>query len=40
VRITGFEEWTFGDNGLVAVSRGSYDQDEYDRQLEHGASDT
>ncbi len=40
VRITGFEEWTFGDEGLVAVSRGSYDQDEYDRQLEHGASDT
>ena len=36
VRITGFEEWTFGDGGLVAVSRGSYDQDEYDRQL--GAS--
>lgn len=40
VRITGFEEWTFGDDGLVAVSRGTYDQDEYDRQLEHGASDT
>lgn len=40
VRITGFEEWTFGDDGLVAVSRGNYDQDEYDRQLEHGAPDT
>jgi nuclear transport factor 2 (NTF2) superfamily protein len=40
VRITGFEEWTFGDDGLVAVSRGSYDQDEYDRQLEHGAPET
>ena len=40
VRITGFEEWTFGDDGLVAVSRGSYDRDEYDRQLEHGAPDT
>ena len=39
VRITGFEEWTFGHNGLVAASRGSYDQDEYDRQLEHGAPD-
>ena len=39
VRITGFEEWTFGDDGLVAVSRGSYDQDEYDRQLERGAPD-
>ena len=40
VRITGFEEWTFGDDGLVAVSRGSYDQDEYDRQLGHGAPET
>ena len=40
VRITGFEEWTFGDDGLVAVSRGSYDQAEYDRQLEHGAPET
>jgi hypothetical protein len=40
VRITGSEEWTFRDDGLVAVSRGSYDQDEYDRQLEHGAPET
>ena len=40
VRISGFEEWTFGDDGLVAVSSGSYDQDEYDRQLEHGARQT
>ena len=38
VRISGFEEWTFGDDGLVAQSKGHYDQDEYDRQLEHGAS--
>jgi len=37
VRIKGFEEWTFGDNGLVAASLGHYDQAEYDRQLEHGA---
>jgi hypothetical protein len=37
VRISGFEEWTFGDDGLVVQSRGHYDQDEYDRQLEHGA---
>jgi len=37
VRITGFEEWTLGDDGLVVESRGHYDQDEYDRQLEHGA---
>jgi nuclear transport factor 2 (NTF2) superfamily protein len=38
VRISGFEEWTFGDDGLVVESRGQYDQDEYDRQLEHGAT--
>ena len=37
VRITGFEEWTFGNDGLVAESRGTYDQDEYDRQLKHSA---
>jgi nuclear transport factor 2 (NTF2) superfamily protein len=37
VRISGFEEWTFGDDGLVIESQGHYDQTEYDRQLEHGA---
>ncbi len=37
VRITGFEEWTFGDDDLVVESQGNYDRDEYDRQLEHGA---
>ena len=36
VRISGFEEWTLGDDGLVAESQGHYDQAEYDRQLEHG----
>jgi predicted ester cyclase len=40
VRITGFEEWTIGDDGLVVESRGTYDQDEYARQLEHCAPDT
>jgi len=38
-RISGFEEWTFGDDGLVAESQGSYDQAEYDQQLEHGAAE-
>jgi len=33
---SGFEEWTFGDDGLVVESQGHYDQDEYDRQIEHG----
>jgi predicted ester cyclase len=39
VRIAGFEEWTFGDDDLVAASQGHYDQAEYDRQLEHGAAE-
>jgi hypothetical protein len=38
VRIAGFEEWTFGEDGLVGASDGHYDQAEYDRQLEQGAS--
>ena len=38
VRISGFEEWTFGHDGLVLESQGHYDQDEYDRQLAHGVS--
>jgi nuclear transport factor 2 (NTF2) superfamily protein len=40
VRISGFEEWTFGDDDLVAESQGHYDQAEYDRQLEHGAAES
>jgi predicted ester cyclase len=36
VRVTGFEEWTIDDDGLIAESQGHYDQAEYDRQLEHG----
>jgi nuclear transport factor 2 (NTF2) superfamily protein len=39
VRISGFEEWTIGDDGLIARSLGHYDQDEYDRQLEHGVQE-
>jgi len=37
VRISGFEEWTIGDDGLIAASLGHFDQAEYERQLEHGA---
>jgi predicted ester cyclase len=40
VRISGFEAWTFGDDGLIAESQGHYDQAEYDRQLEHGVEDS
>ena len=36
VKIDGFEEWTIGDDGLIAASLGHYDQAEYDRQVEHG----
>ena len=37
VRIPGFEEWTIGADGLIASSRGNYDQAEYERQLREGA---
>lgn len=33
VRISGFEEWTIGDDGLIAASLGHFDQADYDRQL-------
>ena len=37
VRISGYEEWTLDQDGLIAVSLGHFDQNEYDRQLEHDA---
>lgn len=33
VRISGYEEWTIGADGLVAKSLGHYDQADWDRQL-------
>jgi len=36
VRFSGFEEWTIGDDGLIAESNGHFDQAEYERQLERG----
>lgn len=39
VRIRGFEEWTIGDDGLIAESQGHYDQAEYERQLERGVEE-
>jgi hypothetical protein len=33
VRISGQEEWTFGADGLIAESRGHFDQADYNRQL-------
>ena len=37
VRIEGYEEWTFGADGLIAESKGHYDEAEYARQLQSGA---
>jgi uncharacterized protein (TIGR02246 family) len=39
VRISGFEEWTFGPDGLIAVSNGHFDEAEYQRQLGVGRED-
>lgn len=36
VRISGYEEWRVGTDGLVADSKGHFDALEYERQLEHG----
>ena len=33
VRISGREEWTFGADGLIAESKGHFDEAEYNRQL-------
>jgi nuclear transport factor 2 (NTF2) superfamily protein len=34
VRISGYEEWKIGADGLIAASLGQYDQADWDRQLE------
>ena len=34
VRISGFEVWELGANGLIANSRGHFDSDDYGRQLQ------
>jgi SnoaL-like polyketide cyclase len=36
VRISGYEEWTFGPEGLVADSKGHFDEVDYNRQLGKG----
>ena len=33
VRISGYEEWRIGADGLIAESRGHFDEAEYQRQL-------
>ncbi len=36
VNMTGYEEWTFGSNGLIVQSKGNYDAAEYERQVNGG----
>lgn len=36
VYFSGFEEWTIGEDGLIAQSDGNFDYDEYQHQLAHG----
>jgi hypothetical protein len=38
VRIRGYEEWEMGADGLIAESRGHFDEAEYQRQLKSGAA--
>jgi predicted ester cyclase len=33
VQISGYEEWKFGEDGLVAESKGHFDEADYQRQL-------
>jgi nuclear transport factor 2 (NTF2) superfamily protein len=40
VRISGYEEWRIGADGLIAESRGYFDSAEYQRQLERGVDES
>ena len=35
-RISGYELWKIGDDGLIAESSGQFDAAEYERQVKHG----
>jgi predicted ester cyclase len=37
VRISGYEEWTIGSDGLIAASKGHFDEADYQRQLHSGS---
>lgn len=37
VRVSGYEEWTIGANGLIADSKGHFDAADYERQVAGGA---
>lgn len=36
VQISGYEEWTFSADGLIAASLGHFDEVDYQRQLNNG----
>jgi predicted ester cyclase len=40
VRISGFEVWKIGEDGLIAESEGHFDRADYQRQLEFGVEGT
>lgn len=40
VVISGYESWVFDGDGLVKESLGTFDAEEYNRQLQEGAGDT
>jgi len=37
VRFSGYEEWKFGEDGLIAESQGHFDEADYQRQIEGSA---
>src|SRR5215468_9602476 len=39
VRISGYELWKIGNDGLIAQSKGYFDAAEYERQIKHGVND-
>ena len=39
VRISGYEEWKFRDDGLIVESKGHYDEAEYQRQMNDGSGE-
>jgi predicted ester cyclase len=40
VRISGFEVWKIGEDGLIAESQGHFDAVDYQRQLERGVEES
>jgi len=39
VRISGYEQWRMGDDGLIGRSLGHYNAADYARQVEHGVAE-